>query len=91
MLKVVGFVSKRIDLVYAIEGIEPVPLIALHVLTDDGLIKLIAMGDQAQDLFEEAKKGMKIEVSYDDTETWNALPDGDTPSRGKILNYKLLS
>ncbi|QIK56343.1 hypothetical protein G7059_00035 [Erysipelothrix sp. HDW6A] len=91
MMKVVGFISRRIDLVYAIEGVDTVPLAALHLLTDDGLIKLIAKGDYAERLFEEVKKGMKIEVSYDDTQTWNALPEGDIPSRGKILNYKLLS
>lgn len=90
-MKVVGFVSKRIDLVYAIEGLDTVPLAALHLLTDDGLIKVIAKGEHAERLFEEVKKGMKIEVSFDDTQTWNALPDGDIPSRGKLQNYKLLS
>lgn len=90
-MQVVGYVSKRIDLIYAMEGIEKVPLVAVHILTDTGLIKLIALGSQAQLLFEEAKKGMKIKVSYDERETWNALPDGDTQSHGKILNYQLIS
>ena len=90
-MQVVGYISKRIDLIYAMEGLEKVPLVAVHILTDAGLIKLIALGRQAQQLFEGARKGMKIEVSYDERETWNALPDGNTRSHGKILNFQLIS